>query len=152
MLQKLCMRAATGVWWVFTCLCSSHLEEFHRNFATCRTLCQTFQTLDLTSEELQSPGVPPACCRAVVTCTCVKQLSFCMSCVFAFRATAFLETLEMSPETEAMWKTLSKLALEAQQLHIAERSARHAHTHTHVNASVFHKLHLLGQKCSAGDR
>lgn len=37
------------------------------------------------------------------------------------RATAFLETLEMSPETEAMWKTLSKLALEAQQLHIAER-------------------------------
>uniref|UniRef100_A0A3P9PZB4 Intraflagellar transport 172 n=1 Tax=Poecilia reticulata TaxID=8081 RepID=A0A3P9PZB4_POERE len=38
------------------------------------------------------------------------------------RATAFLETLEMSPETEAMWKTLSKLALEARQLHIAERS------------------------------
>jgi hypothetical protein len=27
----------------------------------------------------------------------------------------------MSPETEAMWKTLSKLALEARQLHIAER-------------------------------
>uniref|UniRef100_A0A3P8SZX4 Intraflagellar transport protein 172 homolog n=1 Tax=Amphiprion percula TaxID=161767 RepID=A0A3P8SZX4_AMPPE len=37
------------------------------------------------------------------------------------RATAFLETLEMSPETEAMWKMLSKLALEARQLHIAER-------------------------------
>ncbi|XP_027896583.1 intraflagellar transport protein 172 homolog [Xiphophorus couchianus] len=37
------------------------------------------------------------------------------------RATAFLETLEMLPETEAMWKTLSKLALEARQLHIAER-------------------------------
>ncbi|KAL6096181.1 ift172 [Pungitius sinensis] len=37
------------------------------------------------------------------------------------RATAFLETLEMSPETEAMWKTLSKLALENHQLHIAER-------------------------------
>ncbi|CAG5928433.1 unnamed protein product [Menidia menidia] len=37
------------------------------------------------------------------------------------RATAFLETLEMSAETEAMWKTLSKLALEARQLHIAER-------------------------------
>ncbi|XP_034555797.1 intraflagellar transport protein 172 homolog [Notolabrus celidotus] len=37
------------------------------------------------------------------------------------RATAFLETLEMSSETEAMWKTLSKLALEAHQLHIAER-------------------------------
>lgn len=27
----------------------------------------------------------------------------------------------MSTETEAMWKTLSKLALEARQLHIAER-------------------------------
>lgn len=27
----------------------------------------------------------------------------------------------MSPETEAMWKTLSRLALEARQLHIAER-------------------------------
>ncbi|XP_055482913.1 intraflagellar transport protein 172 homolog isoform X1 [Psammomys obesus] len=37
------------------------------------------------------------------------------------RATAFLETLEMTPETEAMWKTLSKLALEARQLHTAER-------------------------------
>ncbi|KAJ8355794.1 hypothetical protein SKAU_G00185880 [Synaphobranchus kaupii] len=37
------------------------------------------------------------------------------------RATAFLETLEMSLETEAMWKTLSKLSLEARQLHIAER-------------------------------
>uniref|UniRef100_A0A2K6MV73 Intraflagellar transport protein 172 homolog n=1 Tax=Rhinopithecus bieti TaxID=61621 RepID=A0A2K6MV73_RHIBE len=37
------------------------------------------------------------------------------------RATDFLETLEMTPETEAMWKTLSKLALEARQLHIAER-------------------------------
>ncbi|KAA8582872.1 hypothetical protein FQN60_015418, partial [Etheostoma spectabile] len=32
-----------------------------------------------------------------------------------------IKTLEMSPETEAMWKTLSKLALEAHQLHIAER-------------------------------
>ncbi|XP_028253563.1 intraflagellar transport protein 172 homolog [Parambassis ranga] len=37
------------------------------------------------------------------------------------RATEFLETVETSPETEAMWKTLSKLALEARQLHIAER-------------------------------
>ncbi|EHB18284.1 Intraflagellar transport protein 172-like protein [Heterocephalus glaber] len=41
------------------------------------------------------------------------------------RATAFLETLEMTPETEAMWKTLSKLALEARQLHIAERPEPH---------------------------
>ncbi|XP_048583111.1 intraflagellar transport protein 172 homolog [Nematostella vectensis] len=37
------------------------------------------------------------------------------------RAVTFLESLEMSPETEAMWKTLSRLALEARQLHIAER-------------------------------
>lgn len=37
------------------------------------------------------------------------------------RAANFLETLESSPETEAMWKTLSKLALEERQLHIAER-------------------------------
>ncbi|XP_064196298.1 intraflagellar transport protein 172 homolog [Anguilla rostrata] len=38
-----------------------------------------------------------------------------------YRATAFLETLEMSAETEAMWKTLSRLSLEGRQLHIAER-------------------------------
>lgn len=37
------------------------------------------------------------------------------------RAVSFLETLESSPETEAMWKTLSKLSLEEKQLHIAER-------------------------------
>ena len=37
------------------------------------------------------------------------------------RAVTFLETLEMVPETEAMWKTLSKLALEDRQLLIAER-------------------------------
>ncbi|XP_024146740.1 intraflagellar transport protein 172 homolog [Oryzias melastigma] len=37
------------------------------------------------------------------------------------RAMDFLETMEMSVEIEAMWKMLSKLALEAQQLHIAER-------------------------------
>ncbi|XP_077566022.1 intraflagellar transport protein 172 homolog [Stigmatopora nigra] len=35
--------------------------------------------------------------------------------------TAFLETQKMSPETEAMWKTLRNLALEARQVHIAER-------------------------------
>lgn len=37
------------------------------------------------------------------------------------RAANFLEQLESSPETEAMWKTLSRLALEERQLHIAER-------------------------------
>ena len=38
-----------------------------------------------------------------------------------YRAAAFLDTLEMTPETEAMWKTLSKLSLEAKELLIAER-------------------------------
>ncbi|MEQ2157738.1 hypothetical protein GOODEAATRI_004899 [Goodea atripinnis] len=33
----------------------------------------------------------------------------------------------MSPETEAMWKTLSKLAAETRQLHIAERSTGQQH-------------------------
>lgn len=37
------------------------------------------------------------------------------------RAVSFLETLEMTPETEAMWKTLSKIAIENNQLFIAER-------------------------------
>ncbi|KFO82193.1 Intraflagellar transport protein 172, partial [Cuculus canorus] len=37
------------------------------------------------------------------------------------RAAEFLETQEMSDETEAMWKTLSRLALESRQLRIAER-------------------------------
>ena len=37
------------------------------------------------------------------------------------RAVAFLEILEMSPETEAMWKTLAGLSLAERQLHIAER-------------------------------
>ncbi|XP_068609645.1 intraflagellar transport protein 172 homolog [Brachionichthys hirsutus] len=37
------------------------------------------------------------------------------------RATAFLETLEMSAEAEAMWRMLGKLAQKAQKLHVAER-------------------------------
>lgn len=41
--------------------------------------------------------------------------------IFSDRAVSFLETLEMSAETEAMWKTLSKLAMEDRRLHIAER-------------------------------
>jgi len=38
-----------------------------------------------------------------------------------YRAISFLETLETSPETEAMWKTLSKVAIEHKELFIAER-------------------------------
>ena len=38
-----------------------------------------------------------------------------------YRATLFLETLEMSLETEAMWKTLSKAAIENKELFIAQR-------------------------------
>jgi intraflagellar transport protein 172 len=37
------------------------------------------------------------------------------------RAIAFLESLALSAETEAMWRTLAKLSLEAKQLAIAER-------------------------------
>lgn len=37
------------------------------------------------------------------------------------RALNFLETLEMTSETEAMWKTLGDLTLQARQLKIAER-------------------------------
>lgn len=37
------------------------------------------------------------------------------------RAVAFLENLEMTPETEANWKTLSQISLDAQELVIAER-------------------------------
>lgn len=39
----------------------------------------------------------------------------------AIRAASYLEGLEMTPETEAMWRTLSKLALQQAHLHIAER-------------------------------
>eukprot|EP01135_Chromosphaera_perkinsii_P005322 Nk52_evm3s343 gene=Nk52_evmTU3s343 len=37
------------------------------------------------------------------------------------RAVLLLETLEMTPETEAMWKTLSQMSLEDGRLHTAER-------------------------------
>lgn len=37
------------------------------------------------------------------------------------RAANFLETLEVTPESQAMWKTLADLALEHAELHIAER-------------------------------
>ena len=37
------------------------------------------------------------------------------------RALSFLETLEMSGESEAMWKTLGDLSLQDRRLKIAER-------------------------------
>lgn len=37
------------------------------------------------------------------------------------RALTFLETLELTKESEAMWKTLGELTLAAKQLVIAER-------------------------------
>ena len=62
--------------------------------------------------------------------TLIKFLFFLCSYCFGFSkcfcflvASVFLlslESLEMSLETEAMWKTLSHLVLEARQLHIAE--------------------------------
>ncbi|XP_058470061.1 intraflagellar transport protein 172 homolog [Solea solea] len=62
------------------------------------------------------------------------------------RATAFLETLEMSPETEAMWKTLSKLAVEARQLHIAERCF--AALGDVSTASFLHQTNQIADKVS----
>lgn len=37
------------------------------------------------------------------------------------KAVQILEPLELTPETEANWKTLAKLALEQQNLYVAER-------------------------------
>ena len=37
------------------------------------------------------------------------------------RALTFLETLEMTRETEAMWKTLAELTLSSRRLVVAER-------------------------------
>ena len=37
------------------------------------------------------------------------------------RALTFLETLEMTPETEAMWRSLGELTLKARKLKMAER-------------------------------
>ena len=39
------------------------------------------------------------------------------------RALQFLETLELTKETEAMWRTLAGLTLQEGQLKMAERSA-----------------------------
>ena len=37
------------------------------------------------------------------------------------RAVLYLEGLELTPETETMWNTLSQLSLESRQLHVAQR-------------------------------
>ena len=37
------------------------------------------------------------------------------------RAVEYLEKLEMTAETEAMWRTLARMSLESRQLHVAER-------------------------------
>ena len=37
------------------------------------------------------------------------------------RAVEYLEKLEMTAETEAMWRTLARMSLESRHLHIAER-------------------------------
>ena len=38
------------------------------------------------------------------------------------RAITYLESLEATPETEAMWRTLARLSLENKQLHVAGNS------------------------------
>ena len=42
-------------------------------------------------------------------------------CFVLYRAVALLEMLEMTPETEAMWKSLSEVALKDRKLVIAQR-------------------------------
>ena len=39
----------------------------------------------------------------------------------SYRAVDYLESVSISDETETMWKTLAKIALESQQFYIAER-------------------------------
>ena len=41
--------------------------------------------------------------------------------VFNLRAVDYLESVTISEETETMWKTLAKIALESRQYYIAER-------------------------------
>lgn len=89
---------------------------------------------------LYSLWVSPALCLSLgIVLLCDSRV-----CVF-LRATAFLETLEMSSETEDMWKTLSKLSLETRQLHIREVSTIGGPTHTH---SPYMPL-CVPQGCSA---
>ena len=48
------------------------------------------------------------------------------------RGLLFLENLEMSPETETMWKTLAKLTLQERQLKLAQR---YSHTCKDTNVT-----------------
>ena len=41
--------------------------------------------------------------------------------IYIYRAVTLLETLEMTSETQAMWKSLSTLALKNQKIMIAQR-------------------------------
>nr|XP_014345853.1 PREDICTED: intraflagellar transport protein 172 homolog [Latimeria chalumnae] len=65
-----------------------------------------------------------------------------------YRAAAFLETLELTTETEAMWKTLSKLALESKHLHIAERNHPELEN---LKKSYYHWLMETNQEEKAGE-
>lgn len=71
-------------------------------------------------EELVKVDLYPVMMRTIVF---YYNHTFCYIVItcYIYRAVSFLETLELSAETEAMWKTLSKLAMEDRQLHIAER-------------------------------
>lgn len=77
--------------------------------------------LALSKQDMPGPPCPAPSITKVPPCLPDPGLIPCALASSISRATAFLETLKMTPETEAMWKTLSKLALEARQLHIAER-------------------------------
>eukprot|EP00051_Salpingoeca_urceolata_P019102 m.274557 g.274557 ORF g.274557 m.274557 type:complete len:1824 (+) comp19348_c0_seq8:278-5749(+) len=63
------------------------------------------------------------------------------------RACMFLETLEQTPESDAMWKTLAGLALEHQELLIAERCF--AALGDAAKAKYLHQINEMVQEASA---
>ena len=55
----------------------------------------------------------------------------------------------MSPESEAMWKTLSRLSLDGKQLHIAERC--YAALGDVSKARYLHETNKVAQEAAAKD-
>lgn len=64
------------------------------------------------------------------------------------RAVETLEGLEMSPETEAMWRTLADIAMEGGELHIAERC--HAALGNISKVRYIHKVNTIAENLGGG--
>lgn len=56
-----------------------------------------------------------------------------------FRAVSFLETLEMTPESEAMWHQLGKVAMEQRKLLVAQRFVYGA-LHPKLNQDISYQI------------